>query len=138
MGHLSYEDSKKLVTKTIIILGIMTISEVIFALLGKGHLVEGISFPGWVVGGVMIAMSIVKAYLIIYEFMHMKYEVPGLVKTVLLPTFLLVWAIIAFFWEGSYWKDRRARIEDSNNKVIGMNDYLKYEYQETTKIWSES
>ena len=37
----------------------------------------------------MIIMSIVKAYLIIFEFMHMKYEIPGLVKSVLLPTLLL-------------------------------------------------
>ncbi len=118
MGHLTYQESKSLATKTIIILAVITISEVIFALYGKGHLLEGHSLPGWLIGGVMIAMSIVKAYLIIYEFMHMKYEVPGLVRTVILPTLLLVWAIIAFFWEGSTWQGRRDRIRNANEKEI--------------------
>ncbi len=118
MGHLTYQESKALATKVILILAVITFSEVIFALYGKGHLIEGHSLPGWLIGGVMIAMSIVKAYLIVYEFMHMKYEVPGLVKTVILPTLLLVWAVIAFFWEGSDWQNRRDRIKDANEKEI--------------------
>jgi len=64
----------------------------------------------------MIAMSIVKAYLIVYEFMHMKYEVPGLVKSVLLPMFLLVWGVIAFLYEGGDWNHRRTLIENKNKE----------------------
>ncbi len=114
MGHQSYEDSVKLVTKTILLLGAITLFEVFFALLGKGYISDSVHFPLWVVGGVMIALSLVKAYYIVYEFMHMKYEVPGMVKSVVLPTLLLVWAIIAFFWEGSDWKKRRSLIDDKN------------------------
>jgi len=110
MGHLSYEGSKKIATKTISILAFITIFEVLFALLGKGYLVDGFYISGWITGGMMIILSIVKAYLIVYEFMHMKYEVPGLVRTVLLPTLLLVWAIIAFLAEGKYWFNSRDRI----------------------------
>ncbi len=119
---LSYEASKAIANKTIIILGIITISEVIFALLGKGYIIEGMHFPLIVISGVMILMSIVKAYLIVYEFMHMKYEVPGLVKTVILPTLLLVWAVIAFFWEGADWNKRRTLIKDKNQEPIGLID----------------
>ncbi len=115
MGH-DYETSKKLVLKIIIILGIITLAEVFFALLGKGYIVEGWHFPTVIMGGVMIIMSAVKAYLIIYEFMHMKYEVPGLVKSVLLPTFLLVWGIIAFLYEGNDWGNRRDLISDKNKE----------------------
>ena len=68
----------------------------------------------------MIIMSIVKAYLIIYEFMHMKYEAPGLAKSVLLPTLLLVWGVIAFTWEGSDWFKRRDLIKTKNERP--MND----------------
>ncbi len=114
MGHHSYEDSVKLVTKTILLLGAITLFEVIFALYGKGYIIEGQELPLVVVGGVMIALSLVKAYYVVYEFMHMKYEVPGLVKSVLLPTLLLVWAIVAFFWEGMDWKKRRSLIQDKN------------------------
>ena len=109
MGHLSYEESKSKVLRIIIILGVITIVEVLFALMGKGYIIDGVHFPIFLMGGAMIAMSLVKAYLIVYEFMHMKYEVPGLVKSVLMPTLLLVWAVIAFFYEGNTWKNWRAK-----------------------------
>jgi len=109
MGHLTYEESKAKALKIILILAAITILEVLFALLGKGYLIEGIKFPLILVSVVMIAMSIVKAYLIVYEFMHMKYEVPGMVKSVLLPVFLLLWGVIAFFSEGNYWKNNRVK-----------------------------
>lgn len=108
MGHLSYEESKSKALTIIIILGVITIGEVLFALLGKGYLIDGFHLPLWFMGFVMIALSVAKAYLIIYEFMHMKYEVPGLVRSVLLPTALLIWATIAFFQEGNTWKRYRA------------------------------
>lgn len=111
MGH-SYDESKKIASKTITILAIITVFEVFFALLGKGYIIHGFHLPHVLVGGAMIILSIVKAYLIIYEFMHMKYEVPGLVKSVLLPTGLLIWAIIAFTMEGDYWKNRRSKDKD--------------------------
>ncbi len=105
---LSYSASKTIATKTILILAGITIFEVLFALLGKGILVDGVHFPYYVTGFVMIVFSVVKAYLIIYEFMHMKYEVPALVKSVLVPTLLLVWAVIAFLVEGRNWLNNRA------------------------------
>lgn len=120
MGH-SYEKSKKIASKTITILAIITVFEVFFALLGKGYIIHGFHLPHWLVGGSMIILSVVKAYLIIYEFMHMKYEVPALVKTVLLPTVLLVWAIISFTMEGDYWKNRRIRDNDKMEMPSTIN-----------------
>jgi cytochrome c oxidase subunit IV len=111
MGH-SYEESKKVATKIITVLAIITIIEVLFALLGKGYIIKGLHFPKMVMAIAMIGASLYKAYLIVYEFMHMKYEVPGLVKTVLLPTLLLVWAIIAFTMEGDYWQNNRAKFNN--------------------------
>ena len=35
-GHLSYEEGKKVVVKGLILLGIVTIAEVLVALIGKG------------------------------------------------------------------------------------------------------
>ena len=110
--ELSYNASKKIATKTILILAAITIFEVLFALLGKGILVEGVHFPIYLTGLVMITLSLVKAYLIIYEFMHMKYEVPGLVKSVLVPTLLLVWAVIAFLVEGRSWLNDRNAVKN--------------------------
>lgn len=118
MAH-SYEEAKSEANKIIIWLGIITIVEVAIALFLKGHLTEA-ELPEWVGGlnGVlMIIGSAVKAYLIIYFFMHMKYEVPDMVKTVLMPTLLLVWAVIAFASEGSYWKNGRQKVQNSPVKT---------------------
>lgn len=119
---LSYTESKSVANKTILILGAITIFEVAFALLGKGHLVEGVAFPMFIVATLMIVLSIVKAYLIVYEFMHMKYEMPGLLRSVLLPTLLLLWAVIAFFYEGSTWQDRRGQIQEKNE--VGLKNSI--------------
>ena len=112
MSHITYEESKGLATKTILILAVITVGEVLFALLGKGYLVSGFHLSHILMGGVMITLSAYKAYLIIYEFMHMKYEVPGLVRTVLFPTVLLVWAVIAFLAEGNYWNNSRTNVKN--------------------------
>lgn len=117
MGHLSYSESKAKALKIISILGVITIVEVMFALLGKGYLISGVHFHPAIMGVAMVIMSVVKAYLIVYEFMHMKYEVPGLVKSVLMPTLLLVWAIIAFFYEGNTWKNYRAAATSVEERI---------------------
>ncbi len=122
MGH-SYDKSKKIALKTILILGAITIFEVLFALTGKGHLFGGkLMMPGIAIALMMIVLSATKAYLIIYEFMHMKYEVPALVRTVLLPTILLVWAVIAFFYEGNDWQKRRDLIIQKNKEQVQKRD----------------
>jgi cytochrome c oxidase subunit IV len=118
MAGLTYEESKSISLKTILLLGAITLVEVFIALLGKGYVVSGFELPGWFVGIAMVALSAYKAYAIIYEFMHMKYEVPGLVKSVLLPSILLIWGIIAFLWEGSYWESSRQKVKDRNMQNI--------------------
>lgn len=118
MGHLSYEESKKVVFKGLILLGVITLIEVFIALLGKGYIISGFHLPWYIMYVAMIGLSLYKAYFIIYEFMHMRYEVPGLVRSVLLPTVLLVWAIIAFFSEGSYWGERRGQIKEFDAEQV--------------------
>ena len=118
MAH-DYESSKKTAYYIITVLAIITIGEVLFALAGKGYIVEGWHVPIAIMGGVMIILSLVKAYLIVYEFMHMKYEISGMVKSVLLPLFLLVWAIIAFLYEGNAWKGNRTTVQERNQLEVG-------------------
>ena len=72
----------------------------------------------YVAGLIIIALSLYKAYFIVYEFMHMKYEMRGLAMSVLLPTLLLIWAIIAFFQEGDSWKERREQIKEKNEEHL--------------------
>ncbi|MEM1218667.1 MAG: cytochrome C oxidase subunit IV family protein [Bacteroidota bacterium] len=121
MGHLSYEESKKLVFRGLILLAIVTLVEVAIALVGNGHIIEGFELPKWVMYPVMIGLSLYKAYFIVYEFMHMRYEVKGLAMSVLLPTLLLVWAVIAFFQEGNSWGERRELINKKNQETIEVS-----------------
>ena len=71
----------------------------------------------------MIGMSLYKAYFIVYEFMHMRYEVKGLAMSVLLPTLLLVWAVIAFFQEGDSWNERREQILEKDKVELEDTGY---------------
>jgi cytochrome c oxidase subunit IV len=108
--HISYDQAKKNVYRGLILLGVVTLIEVFISLLGKGDVIGDVSHLGWLIGLVaigLVGLSLYKAYFIIYEFMHMRYEVRGLALSVLLPTLLLVWAVIAFFQEGNSWKNRR-------------------------------
>ena len=120
MSSHTYEESKSIATKTIVLLGIITIVEVVIAYVGKGIWDIGLQnmmspkLLTVLLGGAMIILSLYKAIKIVFEFMHMSYEVPALAKTVLLPLFLLVWGVIAFLWEGTAWRGYRQKIIDKN------------------------
>lgn len=116
MEHAN-DHGTKILIKGLILLGVITIVEVLVALLGNGHLIHGFTLPKWIMYPAMIGMSLYKAYFIVYEFMHMRYEVKGLVYSVLLPTLLLVWAMIAFFNEGNNWKHNREVVNERSAKV---------------------
>ncbi len=123
-AHQSYEDQKKLVFYGLKLLGFITIIEVLFALFAKGHIIPSVTFGkdgGFGQALYMLAMigaSVYKAYFIIFFFMHMAGEVRGLVLSVLMPTLLLIWAIIAFFQEGGSWGAAREQIKEKNEEVI--------------------
>ncbi len=114
MEHNDINHAKKVVFKGLILLAIITVVEVLIALVGNGHIIEGFHLSKWIMYPVMIGLSLYKAYFIIYEFMHMKYELQGLRYSVLLPMLLLVWAVIAFFNEGNNWKHNRQVVEERN------------------------
>lgn len=119
--HLTYEQSKKAVVRGLLLLAFVTLVEVFISLLGKGHIIPGIEKYNSVIYGagfLIIVLSIYKAYFIIYDFMHMKYEVKGLAMSVLLPVLLLVWAVFAFMQEGTAWGNRRELIKKKNEAPI--------------------
>jgi cytochrome c oxidase subunit 4 len=106
--HVDYSVSKKRALNYILLLGAVTIFEVVFALFGKGY-IGGVHLPTFLIVLVMIALSAFKAYCIVKEYMHMGYEVRSFAMSVVLPMLLLVWAIIAFLWEGGTWGHRRGK-----------------------------
>ncbi|MCA6073626.1 cytochrome C oxidase subunit IV family protein [Fulvivirga sedimenti] len=49
---------------------------------------------------IFVAMTIVKAFYIVGEFMHLKYEVKVLIWSILIPMIFVVWLLIALIYEG--------------------------------------
>ena len=121
-AHQSYEEQKALVFRGLMLLGIITIVEVIFALFAKGHLIHGVDlkhgFGHYLYMAAMVGASLYKAYFIVFYFMHMAHEMRSLALSVLLPTTLLIWAIIAFFQEGGSWGERREQIQQRNEEPV--------------------
>lgn len=103
-GHLdeaTYLKQRKAVWTATGIMAIVTVAEVGVALF------FGEAMPRMVLNTLFILMSAVKAFFIVAEFMHLKYEVRALVMSILAPLLFLIWFIIAFMMEGSSWLELR-------------------------------
>ncbi len=110
-GHLhwtegEYNQGKKDVLKTIVILSIVTVVEVGTAMLYDHMFPKGGSGKIWI-NLFMAVMSVVKVVYIMGIFMHVSHETPWFKRTILLPFMFLIWAIIAFAVEGSSWHAMR-------------------------------
>jgi len=49
---------------------------------------------------IFISLTLVKAFYIVSEFMHLKYEVKVLIWSIVLPIIFVIWLIIALIYEG--------------------------------------
>ena len=98
-GHVEDENrviappQTKGIWRVFIILCIITAIEFAFA-----FIMEASSFRNWI----FIILTLVKAFFIVGEFMHLKHETKSLIWTILVPTILLVWLVTALVTEGSY------------------------------------
>lgn len=78
-------------------LTVITVVEVVVALY-LGH-----AIPKLVLNIFFALASLAKAFFIIGEFMHLKYEKRAFMISLGVPLIFLVWAIIAFTVDGAYW-----------------------------------
>jgi len=51
---------------------------------------------------IFCGMTIVKAFYIVGEFMHLKHEVKSLIWAILIPTVFVVWLLVALIYEGGH------------------------------------
>jgi len=79
------------IVRVAIILGIVTGIEFIIAF----NLDSGVFRTSLFVG-----LTIVKAYYIVSEFMHLGHEVKTLIWIIMMPTLFVIWLIIALIYEG--------------------------------------
>ena len=82
-----------LLVKVAIILAVLTILEFAIAYIAPESW-------KWFKITVFISLTIVKAFYIVAEFMHLKYEVKTLIWSILIPMIFVVWFIIAMVNEG--------------------------------------
>lgn len=93
------------IIKTTVILSVITVIELLLGL-------AMYAFPMAAVlklflKGVIVILSLAKAFYIVGVFMHLGEEVKNLIMTIVLPLLLFVWFIGAFLYEGSSWKNLR-------------------------------
>lgn len=96
--------SKSTIIRTLIILSVITLVEIGLAFL---HLFAGFP-PKLLLNSIFIGLTLVKAFYIVAEFMHLRHEIRNLIMTILIPLLLFVWFIIAFLADGNSWKNMRA------------------------------
>lgn len=85
------KEKVKQLIRVAVILGVVTAFEFLVAFtIGAGLLKTSI----------FVAMTIVKAFYIVGEFMHLKHEVKLLIWSILLPMIFVVWLLIALIYEG--------------------------------------
>jgi cytochrome c oxidase subunit IV len=95
----------KKVIKTTVLLSVITIIE-----LGLGLLMYAVPMASALelfIKGVIVILSLAKAFYIVGVFMHLGEEVKNLIMTIVLPLLLFVWFIAAFLYEGNSWKNLR-------------------------------
>ncbi|AKQ46086.1 membrane protein [Rufibacter radiotolerans] len=84
----------KVIWKTFFILCTLTAIEFAFAFMMD---------PGTLRNAIFIILTLFKAFYIVGEFMHLKHETKGLIWSVLIPTALLVWLLVALLVEGTFY-----------------------------------
>ena len=108
-------DKKKIwgIWKVAIILGVVTAIEYVFAF----------NMPrGLLLNVIFVTLTIVKAFYIVSEFMHLGHEVKGLVWSIILPMIFILWLIVALVnVEGSAVKDGKG-IEDFEGAKIELSE----------------
>lgn len=55
--------------------------------------------------GIFVVMTIVKAFYIVGEFMHLRHEVKVLTWSIVIPMVFVVWMLVAFVYEGMKFSD---------------------------------
>jgi cytochrome c oxidase subunit 4 len=101
--HDNHGGTKEIWRTFWILLG-LTIVELIL-----GYILIGIEGGGLrlAIKGAIIILMLAKAFYIVAYFMHLKSEIRNLIMTIIVPLALLVWAIIAFLYDGSSFRNNR-------------------------------
>ncbi|HEY0042090.1 MAG TPA: cytochrome C oxidase subunit IV family protein [Flavisolibacter sp.] len=117
--HHAPAQGTKRIWKTFWLLLIITVIELA---LGLGMHLLGDALPSFVVlflKGVIVILSLAKAFYIVGVFMHLGDEIRNMIMTIVVPLMLFVWFIGAFLWDGNSYRTMRNRYDRSlENKTM--------------------
>ena len=101
-GRLKFKSNVQKIWGVLIFLSIVTAVEVALGILKPPVLLNyflGIMILNWI----FIIMTIIKAYYITWDFMHVRDEKPFLKNTIVVPLLILIpFLLFILLWEGSY------------------------------------
>ena len=101
-GYLKFKSNVQKIWGVLIFLSIVTAIEVALGILKPPILMNyflGLKLINWL----FIIMTIIKAYYITWDFMHVRDEKPFLKNTIILPLLILIpFLLFILLWEGSY------------------------------------
>ena len=103
--HVPGAENVKRIWKTFWVLLFITIIE-----LGLGLLLYATDFSSWLdlaVKGVIVILTLAKAFYIVSIFMHLGDEIRNMIMTIAVPLMLFIWFIAAFLWDGNSYKNLR-------------------------------
>ncbi len=102
-GHAEPSFSTKKIWRTFWILLIITCVELTIGMFIAPHFISLKIFFNIL----YIFLTLLKAFYIVAEFMHLRHELKNLIMTIIVPLFLFVWFIAAFLWDGNSYRDLR-------------------------------
>lgn len=109
-GHADDRSFRKKVIRTTVILSIITVIE-----LGLGLLLYALNLPDdfrrLLIKGVIIILSLAKAFYIVSIFMHLGDEIRNMIMTIVVPLMLFIWFILAFILDGNSYKNLRNKFD---------------------------
>ncbi len=101
-GRLKFKSNVQKIWGVLVFLSIVTAIEVALGILKPPLLLNyflGIKILNWI----FIILTIVKAYYITWDFMHVRDEKPFLKNTIVVPLLILIpFLLFILLWEGSY------------------------------------
>ena len=101
-GLIKFKSNVQKIWGVLIFLSIVTAIEVALGILKPPILMNyflGLKLINWI----FIILTIVKAYYITWDFMHVRDEKPFLKNTIILPLLILIpFLLFILLWEGSY------------------------------------
>jgi cytochrome c oxidase subunit IV len=108
--HVDSTEFNRRIRKTTILLSVITVIE-----LGLGLLMYAIELPDWVslfIKGVIVILTLAKAFYIVSVFMHLGDEIRNMIMTIVVPLMLFIWFIGAFLWDGNSYRTQRNRYDE--------------------------